>query len=341
MSALAAVAGIQAQEYEVVDIGTPGAALAVSDSGGVAGYSVGPEGRRAFLWRDGVMQLLGTLGGEASEAWGINAAGHVVGESHTGAYTEWGEAIIHAFLWDGETMHDLGTVPDGYSSGAWKINDAGETVGWSSLYSGETHAFYFRSYKPRAIMEDWHSPDAMYHSEPRAISNSGWIAGYFIPVDNYYYTFRAFLGYKDPQGLVRMMDLGALSPYPWLESRAFSVNNRGDAAGWAYTEYWQQHACLWVEGQPIDLNELDSRSIAYCVNDRGTVVGNSGSGSTQKAFVWDEEFGMRDLNALVDPVAAAGWRFRVARHINNRGWIVGSGQLNGVGSAFLLKPIDK
>src|SRR5262245_46099063 len=50
---------------------------------------------------------LGTLGGTASYAYGINSAGQVVGY----AYTSDNAATIHAFLYqDGVGMKDLGTL---------------------------------------------------------------------------------------------------------------------------------------------------------------------------------------------------------------------------------------
>jgi probable HAF family extracellular repeat protein len=86
----------------------------------------------AFLWADGVMTDLGTLGAGQSEAWAINNAGQITGYSGTPQ----GE---HAFLWEDGTMTDLGTL-GGKESFAYAINNRGQMVGASYTASHEEHA---------------------------------------------------------------------------------------------------------------------------------------------------------------------------------------------------------
>ena len=77
----------------------------------------------ASRYANGTMTDLGTLGGSASTAIGINAAGQIVGNSLTTS-----NAAAHAFLYSGTTMTDLGTVGKSSDSRAAGISDSGQAV---------------------------------------------------------------------------------------------------------------------------------------------------------------------------------------------------------------------
>src|SRR5437588_786187 len=118
-------------------ISLPLDAGAINAAGQVVGEAKTASGYyHAFLW-DAVngMKDLGTLGGRSnSVAYGINAAGQVVGYF---TVLDW----THAFLWDAVNgMKDLGTL-GGNSSSAFGINAAGQVVGGAKTASGSYHAF--------------------------------------------------------------------------------------------------------------------------------------------------------------------------------------------------------
>lgn len=117
------------------DLGTLGdgaysTASSINDSGLIAGFSTtfGFDflNRRAFLY-DGAMIDLGTLGGTSSEAYGINASGHVVG------YAADSLGASRAFIYRDGVMSDLNSQID--SALGWRldsaadVNNAGQIVG--------------------------------------------------------------------------------------------------------------------------------------------------------------------------------------------------------------------
>jgi probable HAF family extracellular repeat protein len=87
--------------------------------------------QHAFLWANGVMRDLGTLGGLNSSASAISDRGVIVGSSDTGA------GFVHAFGYARGVMRDLGTLSGG-TSFATAVNKSGQIVGAS-----DGHAFVY------------------------------------------------------------------------------------------------------------------------------------------------------------------------------------------------------
>ncbi|MDH5287357.1 MAG: hypothetical protein OEX23_12095 [Betaproteobacteria bacterium] len=147
-------------------------ATAINDRGEVAGHMEAAGGRtRAWLWRDGRVYDLGTLPGHAdSFASGLNNAGWVVGTSRAGGAGGYNRAFLH----DGRTMWDLGTL-GGSNSAARAINDAGQVVGEADTASHPSQAFLYA----RGTMIDLADRSFFStNSSAIAINNSGQIAGF-------------------------------------------------------------------------------------------------------------------------------------------------------------------
>lgn len=80
------------------------------------------------------------------------------------------------------------------------------------------------------------------------------------------------------------VDLGTLSGDASHISQAWAINARGQIVGVSKTASGVEHAFLWQSGEMIDLGTGDSWSRAYDINDRGQIVGWSGS----HAVLWDK-----------------------------------------------------
>ena len=143
------------QENSLTDMGTLGGmyaqALAINDSGFATGNSEifgvhtvrAPGITHAFLWSVGTgMADLGTLAGDFSYGTGINVNNHVVGYSTINSFDD----RVHAFLHDGETMLDLGSLSGASKaldrSFALGVNQDDQVVGYSYVPSNEAGVFH-------------------------------------------------------------------------------------------------------------------------------------------------------------------------------------------------------
>ena len=239
------------------DLGTlPGgdysSAFAINDSGVVVGTSNTSTSTHAFSWTIAQgLQDLGTLPGtNASAALAINNPGQIVGSSG-----------VHAALWSGGNIQDLGTL-GGATSEAHGINNLGAIVGVSDTSSGP-HAFLWQN----GAMQDLGVLSGDTSSRADHINDSGTVVGASEGSGG----VRAFV-WTSAAG---MQSLGADGVY----SEAFDTNNAGQVVG-EFASSLGARAFLWTsQAGLIDLNtkvtNLPGDVVligAFSINDKGQIV---------------------------------------------------------------------
>jgi uncharacterized repeat protein (TIGR01451 family) len=330
--------GVPTARYSIRDLGTFGgtltSALATTDAaiGGssedqawVAGYSRTTSNvDHAFVYHQGELRDIGTLGGTTSVARSVNWDGHVVGESRNRS------GVNRAFLYANGSMQDLGALYATGQSFARSINGYGEVVGGSQTTASadSTRAFIYRN----GAMSLLGTTFGGTKSVANAINGPGQVVGSAYTTGNA--SYRAFL-YDG--GVTR--NLGTLGG---TNSEATSLNELGHVVGRSQiTGSSAQHAFLYRDGSLRDLGTLGgANSEALDINYLGDVVGSSqiAGSSTYHAFIW-RNGRMTDLNTLLP--ADSGWVLERASGITYGGQIVGRGRFGGQTRAFvMLPPVD-
>jgi probable HAF family extracellular repeat protein len=331
--------------YTVTYLGTLGGFSSngyggVTNNGWVSGDSSlpGDKTEHAFVWRDGVMTDLGTLGGaNSSTPWAQkNNLGLIVGQAQ-GSIADprgenWGVAygclkgangicdgshnVQLGFVWRNGVMTPLPTL-GGNNSTATGANNLGQVVGWdetgkmdSSCLSPQVLDFeavvyepvvkpnrpvFYKPYELPPLQDDAIGAAFGINDNGEVVGTSGKCGTPATSAPNPAVLVHAVVWRNG--SVSKLPDLGG-----GMNNIAFAINNAGQIAGISDpTGDSTTYAVLWQNGAITNLGTLpgDVLSVTADMNAKGQVVGSSCDANFNcRAFLWENGV-MMDLNSLI------------------------------------------
>ena len=292
-----------------IDIGTPGlggqnsAAFGVNEFGQTVGQAetsrpnaedfcgfnaygfASSTACRPFLWQDGVMTKLPTMGGHNGFANSINNRGVVAGIAETDATDPTSGCPVHQFepvVWERGRIHSLPPYSGDSDGVAAQVNDKGQVVGASGtcgsfnpntgLYLVENHALLWEN-GVATDLGNLGGEGGLAGNHACAINNHGQVVGHSdLPNDA---SFHGFLWTRE----TGMKDLGTLSGD--FASLALGINDGGVVVGASIGPAFSTfRAVLWEKGTVTDLNTLvdaNPKNLylvqGESINSRGEIIG--------------------------------------------------------------------
>jgi probable HAF family extracellular repeat protein len=330
--------------YNVVQIAGAGSwASGINSSGQVVGSMAVGGNDHAFLFSAGTLSDIGGVFGTVSHAGGVNDLGQVAGwsESTAGFSGGWiysggtatpvaGAGILtasainnsgsvtgtawvagagdggeyHAYVSNGSTFTDLGTIPGRYESHGYDINNAGHVAGSTSQDPGggpnyPTNPMLYRGGVMADLGGDGFMGPWSYASALNAYDQVVGTLGVDFMDPGELYPTQAFLWQGGAYTL-----LGTLAP--GLNSWASDINNLGWIVGGGKLDLSGiTHGFVYIDGALVDLNTLIDPASGWviedasAINDLGQIAG--------KACIGGECYAVRlDLvSAVPEPAQSA------------------------------------
>jgi probable HAF family extracellular repeat protein len=266
----------------------------------LAGASTGTQ-TRAFLWQNGELLDLGTLGGPDAAAFAVNQLGQVVGGSYVNSTPNLATGIptIDCFLWENGKMTDLGSL-GGTDCVVTAINNRGQVIGAANL-AGDGIADPFLWGDEKLI--DLYTSTGGKVLAVDSINDAGEIVG---AADFSRMGASPISAVLWKNGV--SINLGTLSGDCY--SHAHVINSKGQVVGESFAcDTFEARAFLWENGSMIDLNANIPAGFslrltnAATINERGEIGGYGAPVGCEDSELCGRAFlliptGWNDTNAI-------------------------------------------
>ncbi len=239
---------------------------------------------RGFVWKNGHMRELGTLGGNHSFAAGANNFGEVAGWAETNCPdSTCVPPQVLQFLpvvWGPrkDQIRQLTLIAGDTSGAATAINDQHVAIGISGICDqavGRYTAKHAVKWS-KGNVTDLGNLGAEFWNTPTAINQAGTIVGFAgVPGDPDGNTINAFI-WTESDGMQLLPGLEGD-----VDIEAYGINNRGTVVGLSCDATGVCKAVRWDDGVVTDLNTLkqneftDRLETAKDINDAGEITGRS------------------------------------------------------------------
>lgn len=244
-----------------------------------------------FVWKDGVMKPLPTLGGTHGFATGVNNRGQIVG---------WAENTVHdstcnlpqvlqfrAVIYGPEygQIQELPPFGSDTVGAATAINDKSQVVGISGICANAIGGFsaIHSVLWENGTVTDMGNIGGEAWNTPMAINKHGEVVGFANVAPGGGFNAHAFRWTKGSN----MEDLGALPIPGHVISQALGINKRGQVVGISCKAGFADcRAFIWENGVMTDLNTLVESGnpgrlvFANDINDDGEITGGAFDSST-------------------------------------------------------------
>jgi probable HAF family extracellular repeat protein len=250
-----------------------------------------------FLWQNGVMTHLSTLGGANGFANSINKRGEVAGLAETSITDPAPGCPVFEFqpvIWKNGVIQELHTYPGDTDGVAAFINDRGQAVGasgtcasfnpYSGLYLVENYALLWENGKVTDL-GNLGGTGGIAGNHACAINNRGQVVGHSELTNET--TFHGFLWTRE----TGMRDLDTLPGD--VASLSLGINDGGEVVGASISPPGPPtgsfRAFLWRNGVMTDLNTLIPANsalyllLAQSINSSGEIIGLAFDSSDNQA----------------------------------------------------------